>query len=404
MTRRLLPSVYEVGDEVKAMKGKNPQLASQYDSLELALEQNLGSSPLTALSLERNLRTDAVFRQQVKDLAIKDPAKLEKILPEALKSPDQMKRIVAEASKGLSSAPQVEADPAGQAQETAVPKKKPEPVAVAAAVPPPPRPPREKGVVEKIVDAVTPTAQAATLPAARANEGTALDRMDGKATKPNDQLLQLGAMSGFSEFADKVNKNTHLKEAIGRALADGGSEQSKEIIGTLYEQAQDDPQFFAKLNKTIDSTPPNLMSTFARQIADNPKTGMMMFGMYNNMAGSGGIMGALMKIPAISELIANVLPAISALMDKIFGAMGSIGDFVKDKLSTSEDVFADGSPDLARKALNASGATPETKVTQAGGEPKTLEEQNRAVEESHRREQAARGMVQAAATPDVLGG
>src|SRR5690606_16564110 len=90
------------------------------------------------------------------------------------------------------------------------------------------------------------------------------------------------------------------------------------MVDMLYDQVKADiaskpkagEEFFNKMADQIDNTPDGLKSTFGRMIADDPKSGMMMFAGYGAMADKADQngMGSLFKNEGFSNLLSSVLP------------------------------------------------------------------------------------------------
>jgi hypothetical protein len=133
------------------------------------------------------------------------------------------------------------------------------------------------------------------------------------------------------------------------------------MINTIHDQLKADPEFFNKINKTIDKTPAGVMSTFASLIANDSKSGFATFGLYNTM--QNGSMGSFLEKVMQNEhgvsMISNILPMVVKIMQFFSGAMGHLKGLVPDALKGSGSVMAQESkPGVTARALEAAKANP----------------------------------------------
>ena len=341
-------------------------------------------------SFEALLQEDPQFKSDVRQLALQNPAAMERIVPQILRSPDDMKTLVANTLSANAPKPAAAAQQPA-AQQPAAPSR---PAAAAAPARPKPTiesaggaPSRPEPVAAAAATAgaakpETPAASAA--PAAPATGGNLLDEMA-------DKMEQLAQIPGYNDLLDRVEGNPHLDDMFKTMLdpskdVEGGSKMLDEILeragSTPEERAQS--TIFTDLVKTIDEKP-GMVSSLASNFANDPKTGMMMIGMYSQFSqgfgkfiddlfGPGfldGMLGTLMdyvgKLLGQSGGLMNMSNNGGGLLKGVMGALGVKDDAQISDVSpengtvttqTAEAYRADGSPVAQAPGQNPQGINP----------------------------------------------
>lgn len=304
--RATAPNVSALIDAVEQQRaGSNPARKAQYDSLLSTLENSGMADKVDRL--EEMLKTDAGFRGNLYKLALHNPAALERIAPQALQNPGNMKELVANAARPprpASEAPATEARATPQAPRRATAPK-----------------------VESQARERTAPAEVAAAPAA--NAATQQEAPPPVVTQTEQEQLLAGkiqklqSIDGFQELRQRVEGNPRLKDMFDSMMNGGGDDPaaSERTLDGILAQAEQNPKIFRDLIKTIDEKP-GVVSSIAETMANDPKNGMMMIGMYSQFQqGLGKSLDGLFGPGVLDGLIQGLIGMIGQFFGKSGGLM-----------------------------------------------------------------------------------
>lgn len=326
----LAPNATNLAREIEEEARKNPASRGQFDSLKQTLDQHTsgwnGINNISGISqFEKLLANDPTFKQDVRRLALQNPAALEKIVPDLLKNPDGIKQLVtttAAANAPRATAQAAAAPAAASTTQSTTPAaattpRRPaaaraEPAAVAAAP--------AAGTPAATAAATTPAPAQAAAPATPNPGGNALDTFAQK-------MEQLKQVPGYEDLYQRVQGNPQLS-AMFSTMMDPSKDSSGAdgLLDNILERAGKTPEERAKstlltdLVKTIDEKP-GMVSSIASNFANDPKTGMMMIGMYSQFnQGFGKMLDGLMGPGALDGMLTSLM----AVVGKFLGQSGGL--------------------------------------------------------------------------------
>lgn len=326
----IAPNATQLADEIEAEARKNPAQRAQLDSLKSALDRETSGMKLATnmggiVKLDSLLGSDPAFKSNIRQLALNNPAALEKIIPQALANPSSMQQLVATtaaAQPGLKkTAPQAEA-PAGAAP---VIKSQVEPAVVVAG-------------------GKNPAPEAAAEKPAAAAPGKA----DTTQTQLQADLVELSKVPGFAELVDRAENNPQLKDMFSALTTGGNPAEAQATVASILKRAGDTPEerlkstMFTDLVKTIDEKP-GVVSSIASSFANDPKTGMMMVGMYSQFnQGFGKMLDGIFGQGALDGIFQGIMQYVGKMLGQSGGLMS----------------MSNNGGGLLNQALGALGATP----------------------------------------------
>ncbi|MGZ9108305.1 MAG: hypothetical protein ACXW4B_05740 [Micavibrio sp.] len=260
-------------------------------------------------AFERNLGSNG-FKRDLLSLA-DNPDVLRRILPQMIAQPDSMVQIVdrAAAAAAPTQRPAQQQRPAAAAQ-TEAPRRPAAPAADAPAAPPR----RVQSQASPVAAAAEPAAPA---PAeTTAPEATAAPAAGGVLGK----MERLEQFDGYKELLGRIENNPRLNDMFGAMLTGGGGDPAaaEETLDGILSQAEQNPRIFRDLIQTIDEKP-GMVSSIAESMANDPKNGMMMIGMYSQFhQGFGKTLEGFLGAGAMDGLIQGLM----GMIGKLFGGSG----------------------------------------------------------------------------------
>lgn len=286
MMETMVPNTMALAREINEKAAQDPSKAQALESLTAAMKAQSGN--LTGISaLETLLGKDAAFKSDVRNLALQNPAALEKILPQALGNPDGMKALVA----------QTAAANLGTKPATAAPT-------IQSAVAPKPATPI--GVMAQTPAAAEPAAPAAAAPAAPATTGM------------NDiqKLAELQKTPGYDDLMARIQKNDDLG-AMFDSLMNGSKDDPQarsKAIDDILTQTRKNPDMLTDLVKTIDEKP-GVVSSIAGMAANDPKMAMTALGMYSQFSqGFGKMLDGLFGPGVLDKLLVSLMGSVAPML------------------------------------------------------------------------------------------
>lgn len=295
MMEAMVPNTMALAREINEKAAQDPSKAQALESLTAAMKAQSGN--LTGISaLETLLGKDAAFKSDVRNLALQNPAALEKILPQALGNPDGMKALVAQtAAANLATKP---ATAAPTIQSAVSPKPAQAPAAAPQATP--------IGVMAQTPAAAEPAAPAAAAPAAPATTGM------------NDiqKLAELQKTPGYDDLMARIQKNDDLG-AMFDSLMNGSKDDPQarsKAIDDILEQTRKNPDMLTDLVKTIDEKP-GVVSSIAGMAANDPKMAMTALGMYSQFSqGFGKMLDGLFGPGVLDKLLVSLMGSVAPML------------------------------------------------------------------------------------------
>lgn len=314
------PNTIRLKDEiVRQAAGAEGPRQQQYRALSATLNDATDWNSLPGnigaiRQLEANLAGDPNFRGAVRNLAINNPAALNRIIPQILQNPDSMKQVVNSTAASLRPA---------EAAPTRAPAASPEPVRVVAAAPTV-RSQRDSAAPQRPAAGERPPAPVDVAASASASPSAPPASGAPTAAAPAGDILgkveQLTGIDGYSELMARVEANPRLKDMFGAMLAGGGDDPAaaEATLDGILEQARQNPNIFRDLSRTIDEKP-GMVSSIAESMANDPKNGMMMIGMYSQFhQGFGRTLEGFLGAGALDGLIQGLM----GMIGKLFGGSG----------------------------------------------------------------------------------
>lgn len=291
MMETMVPNTMALAREINEKAAQDPSKAQALESLTAAMKAQSGN--LTGISaLETLLGKDAAFKSDVRNLALQNPAALEKILPQALGNPDGMKALVAQtAAANLGTKP---ATAAPTIQSAVAPK----PATAPQATP--------IGVMAQTPAAAEPAAPAAAAPAAPATTGM------------NDiqKLAELQKTPGYDDLMARIQKNDDLG-AMFDSLMNGSKDDPQarsKAIDDILTQTRKNPDMLTDLVKTIDEKP-GVVSSIAGMAANDPKMAMTALGMYSQFSqGFGKMLDGLFGPGVLDKLLVSLMGSVAPML------------------------------------------------------------------------------------------
>lgn len=359
----LAPNATALAAEIDRESKNNPEMRGQFDSLKQTLDHHTSGMNMMMnmggiAQFERLLKNDPAFKDNVRQLALQNPAALEQIVPAMLKKPGEMQQLVtATANANTPQQPQATAT----APQTAAPApsaapQRSAPTIVSAVAPqaqPDPAPADAAPAAEAPQAAAS--APAAAAPAA---EISPLDILAGKTA-------QLAEIPGYGDLMERVANNPQLTDMFaGMAPADGDATDAIAVVDQILGRAGSTPEeraestLFTDLVKTIDEKP-GMVSSIAANFSNDPKTGMMMVGMYSQFnQGFGKFLGDFIG----ADFMDGILNSLMTYIGKMIGQSSALMNMSNNNGSLLGGLM---------NTLGVNNATPVSAVSPENGEVTT---------------------------------
>ncbi len=373
--RSVAPHVATLAEKFVEKEGQNPAL----DSAGRKFTELATPTALLSIWQINNQLDNPQTLAQVTELIERDPAKFEKVLPQIFDKPETTAALVQQqlaAVPGSSMAaasgrvtPTAQAAPVQQTPVLAGGTAKPTQAAAPAATTPAPAAPAAPNpalaAADAALSAVVPSAEAA----APKSDVTPMAAFLG-FLEAQDQKTP-GVKGDFTTFIGKVEGNEieGVSNAYRAVLAGQSTpEEQTKAFDDLKKEVEADPQFFAKINRTMDQHP-GLLNGLGNDIM--------------NIGGGGK--GALKAIVGVSQVAQSSFLqqgpfaslgqmllqflgdffAKGGLSNLVNGLLGKVGvDFALGTNGKDLQVQSNSGGKMARQALNETDSKPASVTVQ----------------------------------------
>ncbi len=326
----LAPNATNLAKEIEEQARNNPAQRGQFDSLKQTLDQQTsgfnGINNLSGINkFEKLLASDATFKEDVRRLALQNPAALEKIVPALLQNPNGMKQLI---TTTAAANPSARAAPEAAAPAAA---KNPAPAAATANTNTAQRraAPAEPAAVAAPAAQAAPAAAPAAATAASAQPAAAAPDPDKDPLNTFAQKMeQLKQIPGYEDLNQRIQGNPQLSGMFSSMMdpsKDAAGADS--VLDSVLNRAGKTPAERAEstlltdLVKTIDEKP-GMVSSIASNFANDPKTGMMMIGMYSQFnQGFGKMLDGLMGPGALDGMLTSLMSVVGKFLGQSGGLM-----------------------------------------------------------------------------------
>lgn len=319
----LAPNATRLAEEIEREARSNPAKRGQFDSLKQTLDRHTsGFGAVTNMSgiakFEGLLASDPAFKQDVRRLALQNPAALERIVPDLLKNPNGMKQLITTTAAANAPRP----TQAAAAQPAAAPAaSRPQSAAPAQAAAAPARPAAKPAAEPAAAAAAAAPAAAAGSAAPAAQAENPLDALAAK-------MAQLEQIPGYKDLEQRIQSNPQLTQMFDTLInptkdASGAGNMLDDILNRAGKTPEERSQstLLTDLVKTMDEKP-GMVSSIASNFANDPKTGMMMIGMYSQFnQGIGKTLDGFLSPGALDGMLMSMMGFIGKILGQSGGLM-----------------------------------------------------------------------------------
>lgn len=306
MMEAMAPNTMALAREISAKAEQDPSKAQALQSLTAAMKAQAGNFSGVA-ALETLLGKDAAFKNDVRNLALQNPAALEKILPQALANPDGMKSLVAQTAAASLAARPAAAAPTIQSAVAPKPQAAPQatPVGVLAQTPAAAPTPAAQSTPEP---ASAPAAESVVQPGAAAPVATGMSDLQ--------KMAELQKTPGYDDLMARIEKNDDLG-AMFDSLMNGSKDDPQarsKALDDILRQTRKNPNMLTDLVKTIDEKP-GVVSSIAGMAANDPKMAMTALGMYSQFnQGFGKLLDGLFGPGVLDKLLVSLMGSVAPML------------------------------------------------------------------------------------------